>query len=504
MNHNIPGKRALLSLLLTAALCQLPSCGFIVFNDPDAETAPVTTAAPETEAPETTAAETTAAPETEAPVSGGELARLRLDALPNRNFMEAPVIVATVDNVTVCPMEADDAAGAVRVDSRRAVEEKFNTTIIASKTDAASMLADVKTAINSGMYYADLMAIPLSSVGSFWASGALGNLYTLPYASYDADYYHADIIEAAHAGEALYAASGAANYNPDHISCVYFNRTLAKEAGIGDLYQLVRDGNWTWDKLREYSMSAQRSINGITGLGSYADNAAFIDLAATAHDIEYTSSSNGAVPAVNYLDRAGMSDRVKAVVDTMYRILYQDSAILKNTGSTVRSAFSGGTLLFSVDRLSLIPDISDGKTEWGILPLPKYDASQSEYLSPLPGDSPVFCIPANVTSVENPGLILEGLNIAADGYVTDTWLSERINYHLRDSASIDMLDIILADVTADFAHLWASGFAHLENATTKAVYNGITTRSTIETLYKNYAAAANRDIAAKIKLSEYE
>jgi hypothetical protein len=289
------------------------------------------------------------------------------------------------------------------------VEEKFNTTIIANSTDTAAILADVKTAINSGMYYADLMAIPLSSVGSFWASGALGNLYTLPYASYDADYYHADIIEAAHAGEALYAASGAANFNPDHISCVYFNRTLASEAGIGDLYQLVRDGNWTWDKLREYSMSAQRNINGITGLGSYAENAAFIHLAAATHDIEYTSSSNGAVPEVNYLDRAGMSERVKAAVDTMYRILYQDGAILKNTGSAVRSAFSGGTLLFSVDRLAFIPDISDGKTEWGILPLPKYDASQSSYLSPMPTDSPVFCIPANVTSVENPGLILEGL-----------------------------------------------------------------------------------------------
>jgi hypothetical protein len=203
MNHNAPGKRALLSLLLTAALCQLPSCGFIVFNDPDAETAPVTTAPAETDAPETTAAETTAAPETEAPVSGGELARQRLDALPDRNFDGAPIIVATVDNVTICPMEADDAAGAVRADSRRAVEEKFNTTIIANSTDTAAILADVKTAINSGMYYADLMAIPLSSVGSFWASGALGNLYTLPYASYDADYYHADIIEAAHAGEAL-------------------------------------------------------------------------------------------------------------------------------------------------------------------------------------------------------------------------------------------------------------------------------------------------------------
>ena len=503
MNHPFPGRIAA-AVLLTAMLCQLPSCGFIVFNDPDAETAPVTTEPVETDPPVTTEAVTTAAPETEAHASGGELARQRLDKLPDRDFEGAPVIVATVDNVTICPMEADDAAGAVRADSRRAVEEKFNTTIIANKTDTAAMLSDVKTAINSGMYYADLMAIPLSSVGSFWASGALGNLYTLPYASYDADYYHADVIDAAHAGEALYAASGAANFNPDHLSCVYFNRTLAKEAGIGDLYQLVRDGNWTWDKLREYSMAAQRSINGITGLGSYAENAAFIDLAATAHDIDYTTSSAGAVPTVNYLDRAGVSDRAKAVVETMYNILYKDSAILKNTGSAVRTAFSGGTLLFSVDRLSFIPEIADGKTEWGILPLPKYDASQSDYLSPLPDDAPVFCIPANVTSVENPGLILEGLNLAAAGYVTDTWMNERINYHLRDSASISMLDIILEDVTADFAHLYASGFTNLANATTKAVYNGITTRSTIDTLYKNYSAAANRDIAAKIKLSEYE
>ena len=505
MSHQHSGRCAAATLLLVAALCQLPSCGFIVFNDPDAETAPVTTAPEETDALETTAPETTAAPvETEAPVSAGEQARNRLDALPYRDLDGAPVIVATVDDVTICPMDADDAAGAVRADSRRAVEEKFNTTIIANKTDTAAMLADVKTAINSGMYYADLMAIPLSSVGSFWASGALGNMYTIPFANYDADYYHADVIAAAHAGKSLLAASGAANFNPDYLNCVYFNRTLAESAGIGDLYALVREGGWTWDKLREFSMAAESNINGVTGLGSYAENADFIRLASASFGIDFTSSSVNTVPEVNYLDHSSAADRARAAVDTLYNILYKDSAILTSRGNAVRSAFSGGTLLFSIDTLDYIPEISDGKTEWGILPLPKYDIYQNDYLSPLPDDAPVFCVPANLTSVENPGLILEGLNLAAADYVTDTWMNERINYHLRDSASISMLDIILDDVSTDFANVWASGFTNLENATTKAIHNAITTKSTLDTLYKNYASSANREISSKITLPAYD
>ncbi|MBE6611090.1 MAG: extracellular solute-binding protein [Ruminococcaceae bacterium] len=495
----IANKRVCAAFLLSLMLTQT-SCGFIVFNDPDSETAPVTTEPADTSAAMTETVDTTAPADTAEPLSPGELARARLEALPDRNFDGAPILIATTAGDTICPLDAEDAAIASRADSRRAVEEKFNTVIIANVTDPTTMLADAEAATAAGMYYAELLAIPQSMVGQFRMSGILLNMNSLPHANYDEPYYHQNIIDAAYAGDELYAVSGAASFNPDYLSCVYFNRTLAESLGIGDLYALVRDGGWTWDKLREYAKAAKNNLDGATGIGSYADNNTLIDYAASAHGIEYTTTSVGAAPIVNFLERTSMAERAAAVVDTMYNLIYKDGTLLAKNGESMRNAFSAGELLFGIDSLSRITEISDGAVEWGILPLPKYDTDQHDYLSPLSADAPVFCAIAGTSSYENSGLVLEGLNAASYGYTLDTYLTERINYHLRDSNSIGMLDIICEGVTTDFVHMYASGQSTIANATYQAIVGAVTTRSSLETLYKSYKPTADRELSKMVKL----
>ncbi len=493
-------KRICAALLLIGILAQT-SCGFIVFNDGDE-----TEAAPSTDTEDTTADTTTigtSTPEgTAEPPTPGELARERLEALPDRDFKQAPVLIATVDNATICPTDTEDITIASRADSRRAVEEKFNTVIIANHTDAATMLNDAKQAYLSDMYYAELMAIPQSMVGSFRASGILANMNSLPHTNYTAEYYHQNIIDAAYAGDRLYAVSGAANFNPEYLSCIYFNRTLASECALGDLYTLVRDGKWTWDKLRELSIAADSNLDNVTGLGSVAPNADFIDLAAASHGIAYTSSSRRAIPTVNFLDNDSAAERARSAVDTLYNIIYKDNAFMSQNGDDVRNSFLQNSLLFSIDSLSFISQISDSDTEWGILPLPKYDESQSEYLSLLSPEAPVFCALENTSSYENSGLVLEGLNVASHGYVLDTYINDRIDYYLRDSGSIGMLKIICSGVTTDFSHMYASQFTNLANATYKAVQNAVTTRSSLDTIYKSYKTAADRELSRDINVSE--
>ncbi len=501
MNHPF-SKRAACVLLIAAMLLGLTSCGFIVFRDEEGQSTG-NAVTEQTNPPTTSNANETSTPASVPQKPLGEQARDRLAALPDRDFEGVPVIIATVDDKTICPMDTDnDVTVASRADVKRAVEEKFGVTVISNACTAETIMAEAKQAINSGMYYADLMAIPQSMVGSFYASGLLGNMYTLPFLNTKAEYYHAGIIESAHAGDTLLAVSGAANFNPEYLRGIYFNREKVKACVSEDLYELVRGGSWTWDKLREITIAAKSNLDGVSGLGSYFNNADLIDLAATSHGIAYTSTAKNSVPTVNFFASSPMKDRAAAAVDAMYHILYQDRAMLKEDGDGARAVFTADSLLFHIDGLDYITEIADSKVEWGILPLPKYDKDQSEYLSPLSSDAPVFCTPANLTGVETPGLILEGLNIASAGYVQEVYMNERIHYSLRDSASIEMLDIICKGVCTDFAHMFASGFTNLANATYKAVNNAVVSRASLDSLYRSYSGAANRELAAKIKLSE--
>lgn len=493
-------------ILLTAILASTPSCGFIVFNDPDAETtAPAAddttvsdTTSPDTEAPDTTDPE---APETTAPIEPGDAARRRLDALPDIDLSSTAIIIATTDGTTICPTEAADTVSSARLDSKMAVEEKFNTVIITNPTDTETLLADAKAAFNAGEYYADLIAIPQSAVGSFFAAGLLGNMYSLPYVEFDAEYYDKAISEESIAGRSLSAVYSSACFNPDYLSCVYFNRTIAEKCGLEDPYAIVRDGRWTWDKLGELAISATDTINGIGGHVSSLPLADYVDLAAASQQVEYISNIEGIVPTVGYLDSTSAGSRIRTVIESMYELIYEDGTYRKETDGDARDIFLADQALFLVDRMYFMTWIPDSETEWGILPLPKYSSSQTEYLSPLAADAPVFCVLGNTPDFRNSGLILEALSLASHEYVAEAYVNDRINYYLRDSASIDMLEAIVGSATTDFAHMYASGFANLANSTYTALTKAVTTKSTIDTLYKNYKNTANRELAAKIKVA---
>lgn len=482
---------ALTALTLTLSAS---SCGFIVWSDPDAD-APGTTSRDSTEpVSENGTSESSSAPrETTAKIDYREEADKRLDSLPDRDLSASSVIIATSDAETICPDEAVDAVSTARVLSKRAVEEKYNTHIIADAVDASEMLRNAKEAYAADMYYADLLAIPQNMLGAFYSSGILANMNSLPYADYTQDYYDDRLISEAILGNELRAVSGAANFNPEYLSCIYFNRDIIEELALEDPYELVYTGKWTWDKFGELAKAAA-GINGVSGHGSELGNADYIDAAATAMKIDYVNNPEGKLPTVVTLADDSHAARAKGIVDRLYKLFYSDGSLAPSK-SSARELFLNDSLLFYTDWLYITTWIPDIDIRWGLLPLPKYDESQNGYQSLLSADAPIFCALSNTTNYETSGLILEALNASCHEYVQDAYMNERINYYLRDNDSINMLEIIVNSATTDFAHMFASGFPSLANATYSAVYNAVTTRSTLEALVRSYQSAANNELS---------
>ena len=45
------------------------------------------------------------------------------------------------------------------------------------------------------------------------------------------------------------------------VGCTYFNQNMAEDYGIGDIYDLVDTGKWTWDALYSFGQLAASDLN---------------------------------------------------------------------------------------------------------------------------------------------------------------------------------------------------------------------------------------------------
>lgn len=486
------------------------SCGFITFNTgsettEDGASAVGTESTADTAETETADAEVTTVPSSttalpSAPVPSPEaLARERLKALPDRDFGGASVIVATTDGSTVCPSKTDSVVSAARTDAKKAVEEKYNTTVLTVVANEEELYNDARTAYNADMYYADVLAVPQSALGSFVCDGILANLISMPYLDLDSEYFNSRITAASTAGEAVYAVGGSACLNPDYLSCIYFNRTLAEECGLGNIYELVQNGEWTWDKLNEFSEIAAQHGDDIISHGTPFANQDFTDIASHSMGIDYMSNDLGTVPTIDYMT----SDRSKIwtdVTDKLYTHMFGERTFTNKNASESIDMFTSGKMLFYTDRLYFMSWILDADVNWGILPLPKYDGNQEEYLTLTAPDSPVFCVIANTPSYENSGILLEALNAAAHGYTEDAYISRCMDHYLRDDASIHMLDIICDSASVDFPHMFASEFRYMKESTFGAVNRAVTSRTTLNIQYRNYRNTTNYWLSVRFKV----
>ncbi len=484
---NKPYNRLVRLLALTAASAlSLTSCGFIVINRPGSEVSVTQTEETETSDPVTQTSATRKPPETTAAPDPREESQKRLEALPCRDLDGAAVIIATTDTETICPSESADPVVLSRIDCKRSIEEKYNVRILPGVSDVSEMLTRAKEAIASDMYFSDLLAVPQSSLGSFAAAGLLANMRSLPFTDYDSRYYYPSLTNEALYGTTLCGVFGSANVNPEYLSCVYVNTDLIRSLGLENPYELVYSGNWTWEKLYELS-NASGVIN---GHGIEADRADYLDLLVSSSGLSYVSHEFGEVPVITYMD----DFRASGIVDRLYHLLFDGGYV--ETSEGIRSLFVTDDLLFMTDRMYVTTWLINNRSQWGILPMPKADESQSDYYSPLAPEAPVFCALANTPNYETSGLILEAMNAAAFDYVLDTYRNERINRCLRDSDSIHMMDRILAGATTDFSLLFASGTQNLAAATCEAVSRAVTSTSSLDVIYNQKAAAAQKELNA--------
>ncbi len=510
-------KRTTACVLLLGMLAQLTACdSFIVIHDTPlsetteaADTVAVTDVIPADTAPVT---ETEAIPdvtqEPEAPADPTEAAKKALSVLRDTDLDGMNYLIATADRAAAFGdrFDGDEAGSAVlpetRIERTRMVEEKYNVRIISFSYEKEELYKQISDAYLSDdiRYVADFYAVPAPYIGRYQAGGMLFNLRSLPFTDYKKSYFNRSAMNAVSAGYNIWAAAGDYTFSPENYYAVYYNKALYQELALNDPYQMVKDGDWTWDVLLANAKEARSLLDRDGNKTYFGDNLASFALG----DAENLFLISADKPMVSTgLDKTPVpnadTDLLDALVKTV-RAACTDSVSSPKKGDYTEACpddmqmFLDGKMLYYCGELVHVKQWADTAVNWGILPLPKADGTQKRYRT-YAGDAAMICVPSTLASPEATGTILQALFAASAGTYPEIYLSEALSYYVRDGASVEMLDIITNNVGYDFATSFSGGYPYLNYATSYGFHYALTNRTTYSSMYRNYRKTAEQELA---------
>ncbi|MGN1128743.1 MAG: hypothetical protein ACI4T6_07295, partial [Candidatus Flemingiibacterium sp.] len=246
----------------------------------------------------------------------------------------------------------------------------------------------------------------------------------------------------------------------DFTHVMLFNKGMAKDYQVENLYDTVRQGKWTYDKFAEVAKLAVSDLDGNTEMNEL-DQYGYTSLVKQVMPSFWIAS--GAVTITKDTDgtlvyTAPTNEKLIEVFQKIYDITWSDNIWHQNvenfapaTSDAELKIFKQGQAMFTNASCFQITNMMrDSETEFGILPYPKYEESQEKYYSRIEG-AELFGIPKTNDDLEMTGVILEALACASHNDVIPAYYDVALKVkYTRDEESAEMLDIVFENRVFDF------------------------------------------------------
>lgn len=324
------------------------------------------------------------------------------------------------------------------------VEEAYNCNIEVKVVDPSAMFNQIQPSIMAGDKTADLIVSTTWTFGKLIGADLLADLSTFDQLDLTNPWWNQNVIPKCKMNGKTYAASGSFLTHIEKIWVMFYNKKMWKELNYPDPYEIVRKGEWTWDKFDEFAKGALRDYDGNGVVDSEKDR---WGLVSTIGDFSkamfmsmggeyYTADKNGG------LVLACNNEKSYNIFNKMKKIIRDDKIMFKQSDNSALSFTADKSLFFSYllmpDQHSLHP-LRDMQSDFGVLPMPKLDKSQSSYIGAVDHNAPLFGVPKSNNNKKEVAVILEALGRRFEGiekYKTDDWAA----VYWRDDESIEMID----------------------------------------------------------------
>lgn len=420
---------------------------------------------------ETTANETTGAAETV-----GEDTAIGLD-LPEKDLGGYAFRVYTRDtDHHIKEVYAEELTGEVVNDAvytrNSRVEEKYNVELEAvevTENPESTMMNEFSRIVMAGEDAFDVALMHTVNAGSTAIQGVAYNWNDVPYVDFTKPWWNTVLAEELEYNDMLFlAVSDYCISAIDYTWAFVYNRDMARDNGIEDLYTTVEEGNWDFDTFRSLCEQVKVDVNG-DGKMDYDDQYGFVTHYNSAvcnwsfaFDIRYVAKDDEGMPYV-----LPQSDKMMTAVEKLYGLFFEDGSTLYCNDSVVKAMgynshdtavsgfFKEGKSLFAALRIYVIDELRDMESDFGIIPYPKFDKEQDSYYTHVDGHAPLMILPKTLQNPENAGYVMEALAYESNQQVVPAVCEVVLqSKYARDEASSRMLQMILDGRVYTFGYMY--------------------------------------------------
>lgn len=370
-------------------------------------------------------------------------------------------------------MFADTANGEVLNDSvyQRIldIEEMYNINIEQYKPTSMVSNEVVKT-VQSGEDAFQMVLGNPSDASSLATKNTLLDMKTIPTLNLDRDWWDTRANSGLSIAGKLYFTTGDISYDLYRATeAILFNKVMIEEYHLENPYELVKAGTWTLAKMLEMSQGISQDLNGD---GKYDENDKYGMITYTnvvtsgifASAIRYNTKDENDLPELTF-----MSEKTVNVVADYINFM-SDSVLCFDWAHYYHLASDPNTLvglvifqenrgLFDYNGIHAVPNLRNMFSDFGIIPIPKYEESQDTYYScPNNVACPFFLVPKTVEMPERAGMIIDafarkGRELVRAAFY-DITLKDKAS---RDEESKEMLDLIFDNLVYDVAFFFNFG-----------------------------------------------
>lgn len=450
--------------------------------------------------------------------------------LPDKFYDDEEIVILVegdymeiYQSVEVLPNESSPSIISDAVlDRNSLVEEKFGVKIKEVRTTTSTeMVENVRNEQASGSGVYDLVMPYIPQAATLASTGYFHLLNELPNINLDQPYWDQGSIDGLSINRKNYFASG--DFSLLSMACTHalvFNKDVVAENDLENPYDLVKEGDWTIDKLREMAKKVTYDSDGTPGMTSkdtygFLVNTNFVTSMFVGSGERISDKDAEDIPFISVNTTRGVD-----VFNKIFELVndpqasghiesFQNEADsgTKTHWQLATEAVANKRVLFRAMSIVDMLELGEYETNFGILPTPKYDQVQTDYFS---NASTIYAscaaIPVSNTDVEQASIILDAICQASTHTLRHSYYQVMLkDRKIQDNESEEMLDIIFDNRVYDLGIIYGWGGAGVYDQNSIANFmNGVafSGTNTFTSTYDSIKGKVQADLDATI--DEYE
>ena len=321
--------------------------------------------------------------------------------------------------------------------------------------------------------------------------GLMYNMYELDNLHTDMPWWNQDSVRSFTLGSTLYfAAPEMLLRDKGATAAMYYNATVANDKGVTGLYEMVQDGQWTFEQFVSICEDVAASMDGDDLMnssddvwGSYVTDDAVYFLFAGAN-MKFAHTDEDGYIEYDF----GSEESILYMQDIFDLVVYTDyCAHPKVVDLASGGIFKTDNALFQFEMVKSITSLRSMESDFGVLPVPKYDEYQENYASLVwVHHDCVLGMPAVVEDAEAVSVVLEHMSYLSYYDIYPIFYDTVImGKSTRDQQSKEMLKIVFETRLFDPGQYWdnGEGATGIQNAYLRLAQTG---ENNIASIYNTY------------------